>query len=276
MIRKILAAVVFLLVVPAFVGAGAVLSATKGWGTVMYVHEKTNIRANRSISSGLKGQLQAGQAVKADFLKGDWYAVFRPNETKRNERRALGYVYAPRLFPNRPGEKAVEEAAEQKVKPSFQLKAGSDTVQVQVRSIRFKVTTEGKEAVLVEFDRFYMPAVYYIEGQSPRIIMDITNTNSMQSQWKEMSVRGTLIKRIRATPVAAGSILRIALDMDPSRNYNANPVLYRGENTYAVEVGEVPAALPAAPEPAKAKAEPESKPAAPEAAAPAAPAEPKK
>ncbi len=56
-----------------------------------------------------------------------------------------------------------------------------------------------------------------------------------------MKVQGTMIKRVRATFVPAGNILRIALDMDPARNYNANPILYRSDNTYAVEVSEASA-----------------------------------
>lgn len=266
--RKILAVVFFLLIVPAFVGVEGVLAAPAKWGKIMYVHAKTNIRAKRSLSSSLKGQLQAGQAVKADFLQDDWYAVFRPNETRRSVRYALGYVFAPRLFPTREGEEAAGETAEKKEKPSFVMKAGSDTVNVQVKSIRFKVTADGKEAVLVEFDRFYMPAVYYIEGQSPRIVMDITNTTSMRPEWADMLARGTMVKRIRAMAVPAGNILRIVLDMDPSRNYNANPVLYRAENTYAVEVGEVPAAQPAEPPQASTDVKPA---ASPVSAAPAPP-----
>jgi hypothetical protein len=272
MLRKLLALVFFFLVIPAFVGAGEALATAK-WGTIMYVHAKTNLRAKRTIESSLRGQLQAGQAVKADFLQDDWYAVFKPAETRRNLRYALGYVYAPRLFPTREGEEARAETTAKKEKPSFTIKPGSDAVNVQVKSIRFRVTEDGKEAVLVEFDRFYMPAVYYIEGQSPRIILDVTNTTSMRPEWADMLARGTMIKHIRATSLPAGNILRIALDMDPAKNYNANPVLYRGENTYAVEVAEIPPAKPA--EPPKA-AESKPAPAAEDKPPVAVPAEPKK
>lgn len=41
--------------------------------------------------------MKAGQRVKADFLKDNWYAVFKVKETVRDESRALGYVYAPLL-----------------------------------------------------------------------------------------------------------------------------------------------------------------------------------
>lgn len=254
MMKRILALVFSLLVIPAFIGVDGVLAASAKWGTTMYVHAKTNIRAKRSLDSGLKGQLQAGQMVKADFLKDDWYAVFKPTETRRSEKHALGYVYAPRLFPAGQGEEAAAGASV--------LKAGSDTVDIEVKSIRFKVTAEGKESILVEFNRFYMPAIYYVEGPAPKIIMDITNTKSIRKEWTEMKVQGTMIKRVRATAIPAGSILRIALDMDPSRNYNANPILYRNDNTYAVEVSDVSAVKPSGPSPEAGDAKPTQAPAA--------------
>lgn len=72
--------------------------SSASWGTIMHVQNKTNIRTKRSVYSRIRGSLIPGQPVKADFLKDDWYAVFNITETVRSEKRALGYVYAPRLF----------------------------------------------------------------------------------------------------------------------------------------------------------------------------------
>ncbi len=69
----------------------------KDWGQMMTAEARTNIRARRSLSSGLKGRLEAGQQIKTDFLDNDWYAVFALDEKNRDEKKALGYVYAPRL-----------------------------------------------------------------------------------------------------------------------------------------------------------------------------------
>ncbi|MEW6333782.1 MAG: SH3 domain-containing protein, partial [Thermodesulfobacteriota bacterium] len=68
------------------------------WGALMRVQGKTNIRMKRSRKSKILGYLLPGQTVKADFLEDDWYAVFNPAETVRSEKKALGYVHAPRLF----------------------------------------------------------------------------------------------------------------------------------------------------------------------------------
>lgn len=53
------------------------------WGKIMYPPLKANIRAMRTTNARLTGQLQAGERIRADFLKDSWYA--------------LGYVYAPLL-----------------------------------------------------------------------------------------------------------------------------------------------------------------------------------
>ena len=77
----------------------AYTSFAQDWGMYRYVHSKTNIRAGRSTMSPIVGSLDAGQKVKADFISDNWLAVFPVNERTRDERRALGYVYAPLLMP---------------------------------------------------------------------------------------------------------------------------------------------------------------------------------
>ncbi|MEI8174218.1 MAG: GNVR domain-containing protein, partial [Deltaproteobacteria bacterium] len=67
------------------------------WGTIFSASSKTNIRKERSIDSKITGTLEPGQKMKVDFLKDDWYAVFNIKETQRDEAKAMGYAYAPRL-----------------------------------------------------------------------------------------------------------------------------------------------------------------------------------
>ena len=83
-------------VIPAIV---AVAKPSPNWGLILYAKDRTNIRASRSIESAIRGTLEPGQKVKADFLEDDWYAVFNIKEIKRDTKNALGYVYAPRLSP---------------------------------------------------------------------------------------------------------------------------------------------------------------------------------
>jgi len=56
-----------------------------------------NIRAKRISKSAIVGRLEPGQKVKVNFLKNNWYAVFKLDESRGDESSALGYVYAPLL-----------------------------------------------------------------------------------------------------------------------------------------------------------------------------------
>lgn len=211
-------------------------ASAKNWGTIMYAEDKTNIRTKRSVDSKLQGFLMPGQTVKADFLKDEWYAVFKITETVRSEKKALGYVYAPRLFKTPLPETATE--AKKKVDLPAVGKSAQDIFSVVVKSIRHKVLPEGKEVLLVEFNRFYVPAVYNIEGDAPMIIMDVTCTSSMKKEWSDIHTDGTLIRKIRVTLNSTADILRIVLDMAPAKDYDIKPIFYTGKDSkvYALEV----------------------------------------
>jgi hypothetical protein len=209
-------------------------SSAPSWGTIMSVEAKTNVREKRSIDSHLVGSLQPGQRVKADFLKDGWYAVFETTEKVRSEKKALGYVWAPRLSARPP--KPADVLADWKEKPTAVMKPAPDAFEVAVHSIRYRGLPDGKEVLFVEFDRFYMPAVYSIEGEKPLIFMDVTRTSSMKKEWSEIRTDGTLIGRIRTHLNPDTGILRITLEMTPGKSYTVNPVVYTAEKVYALEV----------------------------------------
>ena len=75
------------------------------WGKIKYVHSTANIRSERSTESRIVGQLTAGEKIKVHFLKDNWFAIFKVEETVRDEDRALGYIYAPLLKPTPHGQK---------------------------------------------------------------------------------------------------------------------------------------------------------------------------
>jgi hypothetical protein len=77
---------------------GQKIGLIKGWGETKYTHDVVNIRAYRSTKSKIVGTLKKNKEVKVDFLYYNWYAVFDVKEAERNEKNALGYVYAPLLF----------------------------------------------------------------------------------------------------------------------------------------------------------------------------------
>jgi len=74
-------------------------ASANNWGLVRYSHAVANVRASRSTSSKIVSQLALNQKVKVDFLKDNWYAVFKPGEIIRQESNAIGFVHSSLLYP---------------------------------------------------------------------------------------------------------------------------------------------------------------------------------
>ena len=207
------------------------------WGKIMYSPSKANIRAKRSAESRLKGQLKAGERVRADYLRGSWYAVFPVRQKRRDEKLARGYVYAPLLrelpLPAATGPKKAEKPSESPVPEQ-----AKGTFLISVEDITFKITDDGKERLLIRFDRFYTPVLSGIQGVRPRIVVDISDSSPLDRRFAVMDTRGQLIKRVRGSWNPKTRAARIVLDMETTKNYFVKPLFYEQDNTYCLEVEE--------------------------------------
>jgi membrane-bound lytic murein transglycosylase MltF len=71
----------------------------QSWGQLRTTSIPVTILADRHVDSLATGYVLPGQWVKVAFRGNNWFAVFPKEEYKRDESRALGYVYAPLLKP---------------------------------------------------------------------------------------------------------------------------------------------------------------------------------
>lgn len=71
--------------------------APEPWGEVRYVHRLTHVRADRTTKSAILVKLTAGDSVRVEEPKDDWYAVFPPDAEDFHSGTVMGYVYAPLL-----------------------------------------------------------------------------------------------------------------------------------------------------------------------------------
>jgi hypothetical protein len=209
------------------------VSIAEEWGTVMYAHTNTLIREKRSVKSRIKGHLAKNQAVKADFLKNGWYAVFSLTEKNRRESKALGYVYKPRLYADTP--KSVETIPETEKQEDVSAES-SQNLNVDVKNISFKLDNNGTESIFIEFNRFYTPAIFSIEGKEPRIVLDIENVSSFKKEWAVIKVEGKYIKQIRSSVDYKARKARIVLDLEPLKDYFIQPKFGERENIYSLQV----------------------------------------
>ena len=207
------------------------------WGTIMYPARTINIRAKRSAASRLKGRLNTGQPVKADFLQDGWYAVFPVSQEQRNEKMALGYVHAPLLKrgPDSPGAAAAGGKPAALPPPK---NVETETPPVEVKNIIFKAAGEGKELLFIEFDRFTTPVISGIEGNEPRIILEIKNASPLREDRAAIDTGGSFIRQIRSSRDAETRAAFIVLDMAPGKSYFVSQAFYQKGNVYSLEVSE--------------------------------------
>jgi len=216
----------------------AALAIAEEWGTIMYARPKTIIREKRSMNSSIKGGLVAGQAVKTDFFKDDWYAVFPLTETQRREDKALGYVYTTRLYSQPDKSSAAAPKGKKPPENRSALADEKENFRIEVKNITFKLEDSGKEAIWIEFNRFYTPAIFAIPGKTARIVLDIANVSSFRKEWNAINVDGKIIKLIRCSFDPRTHMVRIVIDVEPSRDYYVQPVFSEKENIYRLEMSE--------------------------------------
>ncbi len=219
----------FILLIPAH-------TVAQDWGTILSARSKTNIRAERSLSSEIRGTLAAGESVKADFLKNGWYAVFRPDEKIRDEARARGYVRSLRLTAPAavPKKGDAEPAAERNLLPVGDSSAAS----LVVKNITFKKEAGGRERVLIEFNRFNAPRIFGIDGANPRVVIDVANVSSAGRGLARIRTGGKLVRQIRSALDRTTHVMRIVIDVEPNLGYDVDQIYYKAENVYAIEISE--------------------------------------
>lgn len=105
-----------------------------------------------------------------------------------------------------------------------------------IRDIQFRLEKGVKEKVLVLSNRFIDPSVMALEGEKPRFVIDIRNTNSVKKGLTTIPVNGRFIQQVRTRHDAKTGTFRIVLDLSPSENYKVNQTFFEAENMYVVEV----------------------------------------
>ena len=210
------------------------------WGRIMSAPAKTNIRAKRSIDARITGQLRGGERIRADFLKDGWYAVFAPDAQERIEAKARGYVYAARLtaVPIPAASKNTDQRSGKVSEKTAVAPASREEQPLMLKNITFKFEPAGHEKVFIDFNRDVVPEISSIEGNDPRIVIDIKNVLSVRQGLARIKVQGKLIRQIRSALDRSSHRLRIVLDLMPSRNFEVEPAYYKAEKMYVLDISE--------------------------------------
>ena len=103
-----------------------------------------------------------------------------------------------------------------------------------VKSIRFK-TAKHHDEVLIALNTFSIPKVCSIEGEKPRIIIDINNVSLWIGHYN-IPVNGNLVKKIRTYLHRDTEKLRIVLDLKHSDDYFIDQTYDKRGNSYSISV----------------------------------------
>jgi len=103
-----------------------------------------------------------------------------------------------------------------------------------IKNIQIK-TEENYEKFCIALNTFSIPKVQSIEGQKPRIVIDINNVATWSGKYK-MPVNGHLIKQIRTYLHRDTETLRIVLDLKYADDYIIDQTFDKKTNIYSIAV----------------------------------------
>lgn len=107
-----------------------------------------------------------------------------------------------------------------------------------VKKIAFAADESSGEWITLSCNQSCVPELFSIEGENPRVVMDMKGVSLMQPKVRNISTGGKLVKGIRSYWDEKTKILRVVLDLEPSKNYIICPVQDPFNHTYMLRIEE--------------------------------------
>lgn len=190
-----------------------------------------NIRKGPSITKQIVGKIPyKGTLVDIIDRNGGWYKV-RVGSIE-------GWVYKDYIALLKDTPESMPDINNESSTINGKSNTTDSRDTIVVKSIRFRIDEDRTEKVFIYLSDFYIPQIIGLEGKKPRIAIDIPNVTSWSERNRIVPVKGQLIKRIRTHLHQDSSTLRIVLDLDPKKNFTANPIYYKAENIYCIVISD--------------------------------------
>jgi hypothetical protein len=130
------------------------------------------------------------------------------------------------------------EAAETDKSGDYARTQRAEEEPVTVKELSFHIEAS-KEELLLTLDRFYIPEISRIEGDKPRIVLDLHPVAIFpQKDYAKKTVNGRYIRQLRSHHNRKEKKLRMVLDMNDSLNYYAQPSFIKSQNLFKLEITE--------------------------------------
>lgn len=107
-----------------------------------------------------------------------------------------------------------------------------------IQRLTYEAGKGGSVRVLIQANGFFQPQVFSMDGDKPRLVIDIKNTAAVEGIPPKIVVNSPLVQQIRTSFHREKNLFRVVLDHYPSRKYIVNQKFFKPENTYVVEIDE--------------------------------------
>ena len=107
-----------------------------------------------------------------------------------------------------------------------------------VKNITFTSDQTGGEWITLFCNQSCTPDLFTLEEGNPRVFMDMKGVSLIQTKARNFNTGGRLVKRIRSYLNEQTKILRVVLDMEPSKNYIVCPIQDPFNNSYILRIDE--------------------------------------
>jgi len=107
-----------------------------------------------------------------------------------------------------------------------------------VKRIEFTSDKVGGEWISLLCNQSCTPELSILEGENPRVVMDMKEVLHIQTRIRSINTRGKLVKRIRNYLDKETNRLRVVLDLDPSKSYVVRPRQDAPKNSYMITIYE--------------------------------------
>ncbi|MFO7600640.1 MAG: AMIN domain-containing protein [Candidatus Desulfacyla sp.] len=111
----------------------------------------------------------------------------------------------------------------------------SSAEEVRVGDIQVISEKNGSERVCFLLNPFCNPKIFSIEGDKPRIVVDIPHVRAWTGK-PTVAANGVSIRQVRTHLHRDDKRLRIVLDLTPSLDYTAEPLYFEAEGIYCIAV----------------------------------------
>jgi hypothetical protein len=109
---------------------------------------------------------------------------------------------------------------------------------LSVKRIVFTPDKTGGEWITLLCNQPCVPEIFSLEEENPRVVMDMKGVSLIQTKVRNVNTGGSLVRSIRSNLNHQTNILRVVLDMEPSKYYIVRPMEDPFNNKYILRIEE--------------------------------------